>query len=128
VAALEVTVNGEAWVEVEDLTHSGPNDRHYVVDRKSGDAGEIHFGDGVTGAKPPSGATFGLKFGDWSEPSGKAPGFYTLRVPDGGTVQIHVGLSSGPGDEERGRSGRAAGCLALIMGVLAAIFMRRSRK
>ena len=119
--ALQVTVNGEEWVEVSSLTHSGPTDRHFVVDRKSGDAGEIRFGDGVTGAKPPGGATFGLKFGDRS-------GVYTLRVPHGGTVQVHVDLSSAPGGEERGRSGPAAGCLALVAGVLAAIFMRRSRK
>lgn len=68
-------------MEVEDLTHSSPKDRHYVVDRKLGD---IDFGDGVRGAKPPSDATFGLKFGDWSEPSDAAPNFYRLRVPQGG--------------------------------------------
>lgn len=45
----------EAWVrweEVEDLALSGPDDRHYQVDRNEG---RILFGNGINGRIPPSG-------------------------------------------------------------------------
>jgi predicted phage baseplate assembly protein len=40
------------WHEVEDFFSSGNRDRHFVVDRQSG---EIRFGDGKKGMIPPSG-------------------------------------------------------------------------
>jgi len=42
------------WVryrEVEHFLHSGPDDRHYRIDRATG---RIYFGDGLAGRKPPS--------------------------------------------------------------------------
>nr|WP_264475074.1 putative baseplate assembly protein [Salinirubrum litoreum] len=40
------------WTAVEDFLGSGPDDRHYTVDRLSG---EIQFGDGRRGRIPPRG-------------------------------------------------------------------------
>ena len=40
------------WHEVPDFYASGPRDRHYVLDRLSG---EIRFGDGLNGLVPPTG-------------------------------------------------------------------------
>lgn len=40
------------WTAVEDFLGSGPDDRHYTVDRLSG---EIQFGDGRAGRIPPRG-------------------------------------------------------------------------
>lgn len=40
------------WTAVEDFLDSGPQDRHYVVDRTSG---TVAFGDGQHGAVPPNG-------------------------------------------------------------------------
>jgi hypothetical protein len=40
------------WHEVSDFLDSGPDDRHYLVDRT---AGTVRFGDGRTGAIPPVG-------------------------------------------------------------------------
>jgi hypothetical protein len=40
------------WTAVEDFLDSGPQDRHYVVDRTSG---TVSFGDGQHGRVPPSG-------------------------------------------------------------------------
>jgi len=40
------------WHEVPDFYASGPRDRHYVIDRLSG---EIRFGDGLNGLVPPIG-------------------------------------------------------------------------
>jgi hypothetical protein len=41
------------WHAVSDFYASGPRDRHYVVDRLTG---EIRFGDGLNGLVPPIGA------------------------------------------------------------------------
>jgi predicted phage baseplate assembly protein len=40
------------WHQVRDVYASGPRDRHYVVDRLSG---ELRFGDGLNGLVPPIG-------------------------------------------------------------------------
>ncbi|NOS89426.1 MAG: putative baseplate assembly protein [Methylococcaceae bacterium] len=41
------------WHEVKDFLSSGNSDRHFIVDRLSG---EIRFGDGINGMLPPLGA------------------------------------------------------------------------
>jgi len=43
----------EAWTEVDDLTSSGPADKHYVLNSGTGEA---LFGDGVHGKVPAAGA------------------------------------------------------------------------
>src|SRR5262249_44099655 len=40
------------WHQVPDFYASGPRDRHYVVDRLTG---ELRFGDGLNGLVPPAG-------------------------------------------------------------------------
>jgi len=42
----------EAWAEVDDLTFSGPADRHYALNSGTG---EVLFGDGVHGKVPTAG-------------------------------------------------------------------------
>lgn len=42
------------WKSVNHFLHSGPQDRHYTIDRQTG---MITFGDGASGAIPPSGIT-----------------------------------------------------------------------
>ena len=49
-----VSVDGQRWVQVKDLDHSGPNDAHFVLDRESG---TIRFGDGRHGRRPPAGSS-----------------------------------------------------------------------
>jgi len=49
-----ITVAGEEWTEVDDLDQSGPQDKHYELDRQNG---EIVFGNGIDGAKLPVGET-----------------------------------------------------------------------
>lgn len=39
------------WVPVEDFLESGPQDRHYIIERHTG---RIYFGDGENGKAPPS--------------------------------------------------------------------------
>ena len=54
-AALEVAVNGVRWKQVPSLYPLGPNDRAYTVRLDDGGVTEIHFGDGVHGARLPTG-------------------------------------------------------------------------
>jgi hypothetical protein len=59
----------ELWEEVVDLTSSGPDDRHFVLDRERG---VICFGDGDAGKRPPGGAGIRVHYrhGDGSGHSG----------------------------------------------------------
>ncbi len=53
---IEVRESGDAWVSwqrVADFLQSGPADRHYTLDRFTG---EIRFGDGRRGRVPPRGS------------------------------------------------------------------------
>lgn len=52
VLSARVEVDGERWTEVDDFDTSEPTDRHYVLDHQ---AGELRFGNGIDGAKPPVG-------------------------------------------------------------------------
>jgi hypothetical protein len=44
----------EQWTEVPSLAASGPDDRHFTLDRETG---EIRFGDGEHGRRPATGST-----------------------------------------------------------------------
>jgi hypothetical protein len=59
VLAIEAGSGFEAWEEVADFGRSGPDDRHFVVDR---DCGRIRFGDGSSGRRPPAGARFRVAY------------------------------------------------------------------
>ncbi|GAA0311598.1 hypothetical protein [Kineococcus aurantiacus] len=54
-AALTVRVDGVRWDPVESFTGAAPDARVYVV-RRHGDETVVQFGDGVTGARLPTGA------------------------------------------------------------------------
>jgi predicted phage baseplate assembly protein len=54
--ALEVRVDGVAWRPVDALADAGPDDQVYVVRHGDGGTAEVAFGDGVTGARLPTGA------------------------------------------------------------------------
>lgn len=47
-----VTVDGEPWTEVASLDQAGPEDRVYVLDRRTG---TLTFGHGEHGRRPPAG-------------------------------------------------------------------------
>ncbi|MGE2722343.1 hypothetical protein [Mycolicibacterium celeriflavum] len=52
-STLEVRVDGAAWTEVNTLEQAGTDDRAFVTREENGTA--IQFGDGVHGARPPTG-------------------------------------------------------------------------
>ena len=49
VQSATIEVGGSEWKAVSDFAGSGPDDRHYVLDRA---AGAVRFGDGVQGTVP----------------------------------------------------------------------------
>jgi hypothetical protein len=53
--ALAIRANGavEEWIEVPSLAGSGPDDRHFTLDRETG---RVTFGDGEHGRRPPEGS------------------------------------------------------------------------
>jgi hypothetical protein len=55
-STLEVRVDGVRWAEVGSLYGSGPGDRVYVVRADADGKVTITFGDGVTGARLPTGS------------------------------------------------------------------------
>jgi hypothetical protein len=59
---LEVRDNGatERWTEVPGLDGSGPDDRHFVLDRETG---RVVFGDGEHGRKPEPGSRIEASYG-----------------------------------------------------------------
>jgi hypothetical protein len=122
---LELRIDGARWLETNDFTKSGPDDRHYVFDRESG---EIHFGDGKNGAVPAAGATFNLELDVGGAVSGTVPNVYRLRVPQGGTVAIHTHVKAQDESGGAGERAKRVGCLTAILGALAGIVAWRSRK
>lgn len=56
VAQLLVTVEGIEWKQVSSLLAYGPNDQVYIVREDRTGQSYVQFGDGLTGARVPSGA------------------------------------------------------------------------
>ncbi len=54
-AALEIRVNDIAWSQVPNLTLAGPQDRVYALRTDGTGKTTVQFGDGVTGARLPTG-------------------------------------------------------------------------
>jgi len=59
VADATVWVRDQAWTRTESLPTAGPNDAVFEVDA---DSGQVSFGDGVHGARPPEGAMIHVEF------------------------------------------------------------------
>lgn len=55
VSTVAVRVNGVVWEEVAELHERAPDERIYVARRRPDDTLTVRFGDGDTGARPPSG-------------------------------------------------------------------------
>ena len=57
-----VQTDGVKWDVRRDLLHSGPTDRHVVVELDDEKVAWLRFGDGVLGAKPTVGAEFAVTY------------------------------------------------------------------
>jgi hypothetical protein len=58
---VDLNVNGRPWKVVRAFAKSGPTDPHYIV-KTSGTKTTIIFGDGVHGAKVPTGSNVEATF------------------------------------------------------------------
>lgn len=47
-----VVLAGEPWQQVDSLSKSGPNDRHFIAVSSDDGSVSVRFGDGVHGARP----------------------------------------------------------------------------
>lgn len=54
-STIHVTVNGVRWEERSDLSEAAPQDRVFAVAHDAANASSVFFGDGVNGARPPTG-------------------------------------------------------------------------
>ena len=70
VLSATVSVDGEPWTEVADFDASGPNDRHYVLDRA---AGELSVGDAERGVRPAPEASVTANYVAGGGPAGNVP-------------------------------------------------------
>ncbi|MER5337754.1 hypothetical protein [Micromonospora sp. NPDC002717] len=55
VSTFTLEVNGVAWTQVPSLATAGPQDRVYLVRENADGTAVVVFGDGVKGARPPTG-------------------------------------------------------------------------
>jgi hypothetical protein len=74
-----VKVNGRAWKVVHAFAKSGPTDTHYIV-KTSGAKVTISFGDGVHGAKLPSGSNVEATFRTGAGKAGKVTVSYRVST------------------------------------------------
>jgi hypothetical protein len=74
-ARVVVTVDEREWIAVSSLSGAGANDAVYVLDRA---AGTITFGDGINGARPPTGSTVSVSY----QYGGGAAGNISKRIDD----------------------------------------------
>ncbi|MFO7835005.1 MAG: putative baseplate assembly protein [Halohasta sp.] len=81
VLSATVSVDGEPWTEVADFDASGPNDRHYVLDRA---AGELTVGDAERGVRPAPEASVTASYVAGGGPAGNVPrtAVWTVDDPD----------------------------------------------
>ncbi|MFD1686079.1 putative baseplate assembly protein [Halobellus litoreus] len=101
VQSATVTVGGTEWKEVPDFAGSGPDDRHYVLDRAEG---AVRFGDGVQGTVPAADqSVVATSFVHGGGPDGNLPATARWRFPDDGLSSVDVtplGPATGGTDAE----------------------------
>lgn len=88
--ALEVLVDGEAWVEVDDFIDSEAADPHYRLGQDNAGLVTVQFGDGVAGAAPAPGASIVVRYRVGNGLAGQVAA-ERLVVPDPGWTFPHPG-------------------------------------
>lgn len=76
--AIDVKVDGTRWTPVPTLADAAPDAKVYALDPESG---AVRFGDGVTGAAPPDGATVSTTYRAGSGALGNVGVTLTSRWP-----------------------------------------------
>ena len=60
---IAVTIDGQAWTQVSDLSYSAPDETHFTVVARPDGSSEVVFGDGKHGRVPPRGSTITYRLG-----------------------------------------------------------------
>jgi hypothetical protein len=74
-AAVVVAVNEREWIAVSSFSGAGANDAVYTLNEETG---VITFGDGVNGARPPTGSTVNVSY----QYGGGTAGNISKRIDD----------------------------------------------
>ena len=77
-AAIEVFVDGDAWISISSLAEAGPEDKVFALDRETG---TLVFGDGIHGNIPPIGATLTVSYRSGGGAVGNVALSITARWP-----------------------------------------------
>lgn len=59
---VEITVNGDTWIEVSNFISSKSTDRHFVVEIDTDGVAVVKFGDGQTGSVPGIGLVIAIEY------------------------------------------------------------------
>jgi hypothetical protein len=119
-STLSIRVGGIAWTEVASLPDAGPRDRVFAASLAAAGVTTVRFGDGVHGARLPSGyenVVASYRYGDGGDDA-IAPGAIALLAtrPLGvvaATNPVPAGAGRRPDDLESARRNTAAGARAL---------------
>ena len=117
-STLEVRVNNLLWAEVPSLLGRGPSDRVYVTRRSDEGATSVTFGDGITGARLPTGSenvTATLRVGNGLQGSVDAGQIGLLLTRSLGLVGVTNPLAaSGAADAEMLDAARQSAPLTVL--------------
>ncbi len=105
-SSLEVRVNGVAWHEEPDFYRLGPEARAFTTRRRDSGVTEVLFGDGVRGARLPSGndnVTAEYRVGVGLGGHVDAGQISLLATPTLGVKQVVNPLASGGGEDPENR-------------------------
>jgi hypothetical protein len=118
-----VEVDGQAWARVESLKRARPDERVYTITFAGDGIGELRFGDGRRGLRPPANSTVQVSYrggggalGSVSHVVGDArdePRFWLMAKDDAGAVGWQT--------VERPRKRSALSALACALGMALAI-------
>ncbi|HSR90476.1 MAG TPA: hypothetical protein VLK88_04140 [Gemmatimonadales bacterium] len=122
---IAVTIDGHAWTQVSDLSHSAPDETHFTVAAHPDGSSEVVFGDGRHGRVPPRGSTITYRLGEGGgagsvslsrtnvEPTPDTPLWVVIRGATGG-------LSFGAGEYGPGANAASTLKWRLVAAALAA--------
>jgi len=128
---ITVEVDGQAWTRVESMKRARPDERAYAVTFSDDGIGELRFGDGRRGLRPPANSTVTVTYrtgggvvGSVSrvvEDARDEPRFWMMAKDDAGAVGWQTV------ERARGRSALSALACALGMALAIAAMLGLSR-
>jgi len=120
---ITVEVDGQAWTRVESLKRARPGESAFTISFADDGIGELRFGDGQRGLKPPANATVKVTYRSGGGVEGSVsrvvedardePRFWVMAKDDAGAVGWQI--------LDRPRRRGALSTLACILGMALAV-------